>query len=88
MASISIGCDAKCWLAYSPGAGARWLRSWVWPKCSRVARFDCEVIVLCVRCYLRFKLSFRDLVEMMAEHGLSMVYTSLMRLGASLCTRV
>jgi transposase-like protein len=27
--------------------------------------FDREVIVLCVRSYLRFKLSYRDLVEMM-----------------------
>ena len=31
--------------------------------------FDPEIIVLCVRWYLRFKLSFRDLVEMMAERG-------------------
>ena len=37
--------------------------------------FDREVIVLCVRWYLRFKLSFRDLVEMMAERGLSMAHT-------------
>ena len=28
--------------------------------------FDREIIILCVRWYLRFKLSFRDLVEMMA----------------------
>ena len=34
--------------------------------------FDREVIILCVRWYLRFKLSLRDLVEMMAERGLSM----------------
>jgi transposase-like protein len=33
--------------------------------------FDCEVIVLCVRWYLCYKLSLRDLVEMMAERGLS-----------------
>ncbi len=33
--------------------------------------FDGEVIVLCVRWYLRFKLSYRDLVEMMAERGLT-----------------
>ena len=32
--------------------------------------FDREVIILCVRWYLRFKLSLRDLVEMMAERGL------------------
>jgi transposase-like protein len=41
--------------------------------------FDREIIILCVRWYLRFKLSFRDLVEMMAERGLSMVHTTIMR---------
>ena len=34
--------------------------------------FQREIIVLCVRWYLRYKLSFRDLVEMMAERGLSL----------------
>jgi transposase-like protein len=34
--------------------------------------FDREIIVLCVRWYLRYKLSFRDLVEMMAERALSL----------------
>jgi transposase-like protein len=32
--------------------------------------FDREIIVLCVRWYLRYKLSLRDLVEMMAERGI------------------
>src|SRR6267154_408325 len=41
--------------------------------------FDREIIVLCVRWYLRLKLSFRDLVEMMAERGLSLVHTTIMR---------
>jgi transposase-like protein len=41
--------------------------------------FDREIIVLCVRWYLRFKLSFRDLVEMMAERDLSLVHTTIMR---------
>jgi transposase-like protein len=40
---------------------------------------DREIIVLCVKWYLRFKLSFRDLVEMMAERGLSMAHTTIMR---------
>lgn len=31
--------------------------------------FDREIIVLCVRWYLRYKLSLRDLVEMIAERG-------------------
>lgn len=41
--------------------------------------FDREIIVLCVRWYLRFKLSFRDLVEMMAERNLSIAHTTIMR---------
>jgi transposase-like protein len=41
--------------------------------------FDREIIVLCVRWYLRYKLSLRDLVEMMAERGLDMAHTTIMR---------
>ncbi|MBB5061342.1 transposase-like protein [Granulicella aggregans] len=41
--------------------------------------FDREVIILCVRWYLRYKLSFRDLVEMMAERGLSLAHTTILR---------
>jgi transposase-like protein len=41
--------------------------------------FDREIIILCVRWYLRFKLSFRDLVEMMAERGVSLAHTTIMR---------
>src|SRR5271156_3404427 len=41
--------------------------------------FDREIIVLCVRWYLRYKLSFRDLVEMRAERGLSLAHTTIMR---------
>ena len=41
--------------------------------------FDQEIIILCVRWYLRFKLSFRDLVEMMAERGIELAHTTIMR---------
>src|ERR1700689_4175734 len=41
--------------------------------------FDREVIILCVRWYLRYKLSFRDLVEMTAERGLQLAHTTVMR---------
>ena len=41
--------------------------------------FDREIIILCVRWYLRFKLSFRDLVEMMAERGVRLAHTTIMR---------
>jgi hypothetical protein len=41
--------------------------------------FEREIIVLCVRWYLRFKLSLRDLVKMMAERGLALAHTTIMR---------
>lgn len=44
--------------------------------------FNREIIVFCVRCvvwYLRYKLSLRDLVEMIAERGLSLTHTTILR---------
>ena len=41
--------------------------------------FDREVIIVCVRWYLRFKLSLRDPVEMMAERGLPLAHTTIIR---------
>jgi transposase-like protein len=41
--------------------------------------FDRDVIILCVRWYPRYKLSLRDLVEMMAERGLSLAHTTILR---------
>ena len=38
-----------------------------------------DIILLTVRCYLRYTLSFRDLVEMMEERGLSIAHTTIMR---------
>lgn len=42
-------------------------------------RFDRPVMVLCVRWYVSYTLSYRDLVEIMAERGLSMAHTTIMR---------
>ena len=38
-----------------------------------------DIILLTVRWYLRYNLSFRDLVEMMEERGLSLAHTTIMR---------
>ena len=38
----------------------------------RGRHFDPEIITLCVRWYLRYKLSLRYLVEMMGECGVSL----------------
>jgi transposase-like protein len=43
-------------------------------------QFEREIIMLCVRWYLRFKLSFLDLVEMMAERGPALAHTTIMHL--------
>ncbi len=45
---------------------------------SNSRHFDQEIIVLCVRWYRRYKLSLRDLVEMMVERGLSLAHTPVM----------
>src|SRR3954468_22210307 len=41
--------------------------------------FEDVVIVLCVRWYLRYSLSYRDLQEMMAERGLSIDHVTIWR---------
>ena len=41
--------------------------------------FEPTVIVTCVRWYLRFSLSLRDVKELMAERGLSVDHTSVWR---------
>ena len=41
--------------------------------------FDQEIVVLCVRWYLSFKLSYRDLVAMIAERGIDLAHTTMMR---------
>jgi transposase-like protein len=38
-------------------------------------KFEPEVIITCVRWYLRFCLSLRDLQELMAERGLAVHHT-------------
>jgi transposase-like protein len=38
-----------------------------------------EIILLCVRWYLRYALSYRDLEEMMNERGLSVDHTTIYR---------
>ncbi len=42
-------------------------------------QFDAMVIVLCVRWYVTYKLSLRDLVEIMAERGVCLVHTTILR---------
>jgi transposase, IS6 family len=41
--------------------------------------FEAEIILLCVRWYLRYSLSYRDLEEMMRERGLHVDHTTIYR---------
>ncbi len=49
------------------------------PKLFKHKLFKSEIILLCVRWYLRYAPTYRDLTEMMAESGLSMAHTTPMR---------
>ena len=45
----------------------------------RGRHFEDQIIVLCVRWYLRYSLSYRDLEEMMAERNLSVDHSTIAR---------
>src|SRR6516165_6463407 len=49
------------------------------PELFKGRHFDQEIIVCCVRWYLTFKLSSRDLVQMMAERGIALAHTTIPR---------
>ena len=42
-------------------------------------QFKSKIIMLCVRWYLKYPLSYRNLVEMMAERGINITHTTIMR---------
>jgi transposase-like protein len=45
----------------------------------RGRRFQSEIIELCVRWYLTYWLSYRDLAEMMAERGVTLLHSTILR---------
>jgi transposase-like protein len=45
----------------------------------RRRRFDAEIIELCVRWYITYRLSYRDLVAMMTERGIVVSHTTIHR---------
>ena len=56
----------------------RWMRR-NRPALFKGRHFEAEIIVLCVRWYLRFGLSFRNLEEMMAERNLNVDHVTIWR---------
>jgi transposase-like protein len=49
--------------------------------------FEAEIILVCVRWYLHYSLSYRDLEEMMLERGLRVDHTTIYRSRSALCSR-
>ena len=49
------------------------------PALFKGCHFEAEIIVLCVRWYLRFGLSLRNLEEIMAERNLSVDHVTIWR---------
>ncbi len=50
--------------------------------------FDSSIIILCVRCYITYKLSYRDLRDMMAERGINLAHAHNPEMGTALRSRV
>ena len=40
--------------------------------------FDVDSIVLCVRWYVSYRLTYRDLVEIMAERGVNVAHSTIL----------
>lgn len=49
------------------------------PKLFKYRHFEPTIILLCLRWYLRYSLSYRDLEEIMVERGLSVDHTTIYR---------
>jgi transposase, IS6 family len=49
------------------------------PKLFKYRHYQAEIILLCLRWYLRYSLSYRDLEDMMTERGLSVDHTTIYR---------
>ena len=47
------------------------------PKLFKYRHYQAELILLCIRWYLRYSLSYRDLEEMMSERGLSVDHNTI-----------
>jgi len=52
----------------------------------RRRRFEAEIIELCVRWYITYRLSDRDLVALMAERGLEVSHTTILPWVSTVCS--
>ena len=71
--SLRFCCKPEAWVWYGESVSQKR------PALFRGRHFEDVVILLCVRWYLRYSLSYRDLQEMMAERGLSVDHVTIWR---------
>jgi transposase-like protein len=45
----------------------------------RRSAFDAEIIEMCVRWYITYRLSYRDIMAMMAERGVTVAHSTILR---------
>jgi transposase-like protein len=65
--------------ASAPSSRAKGVMQQTRPALFRGRHFDDQIIILCVRWYLRYCLTYRDLEELMAERGLSVDHSTIAR---------
>jgi hypothetical protein len=56
-----------------------------WPALFKGRHFEPEIIILCVRRYLRYALSLRNLEEIMAERNVHVDHVTILALDPVLC---
>ena len=49
------------------------------PSVFKYKHFQSDIILRCVRWYLRYAVTYRDLVEMISERGILLTHTTIMR---------
>src|SRR3954447_17600436 len=75
MGAVLVQTSELAWAATMTGMPARQQT----PELFKGLHFDHEVVILCVRWYLSYKLSSRDLVNMMAERSVELAHTTILR---------
>jgi hypothetical protein len=76
MSLRSFGSGANAWVA---GDDEEMQRFVAIEDLFKGRHFDRQIIVLCVSWYTSFKLSLRDLVIMMADRGITLTHTTILR---------
>src|SRR3954463_7118901 len=72
---VLVQTSELAWAATMTGMPARQRT----PELFKGLHFDHEVVILCVRWYLSYKLSSRDLVNMMGERSVEVAHTTILR---------